>query len=120
MSAPQFLLKGSGGFHKQRDPNISVLAGRWISDCRVVYMGKAVGTKSTVTLRQRLKQYLDFGKGKPSAHYGGRLIWQLAHHPKLIVAWKVLPDQEPREEEKKLLREFEAFYGRLPFANLNH
>jgi hypothetical protein len=119
---PQFLVNGPGGFHKQRDPNIPIadLSGRWVSDCRVVYIGKAGGPNSAVTLRQRLKQYLDFGKGRPAPHYGGRLIWQLDHHPELMVAWKTVLDQEPREEEKKLLREFEAFYGKLPFANINH
>jgi hypothetical protein len=121
MSLPEFLVKGSGGFHKQRDPNIPIasLSEHWVKESRVIYIGKAGGKKSPVTLRKRLGQYLEFGKGKPVGHYGGRLIWQLQHHPELLVAWKVTPTADPREEERKLISKFEAFYNQLPFANLN-
>jgi len=117
---PKYLAKGVGGFHKQRDPNLPIeqLASYWINNCRVLYIGKAGGEDSSQTLYKRLRQYLDFGRGKPVGHYGGRLIWQLQHHPELLVAWKLTPRSDPREKEKKLIHEFEAYYGKLPFANL--
>ena len=119
-TVPIFLEKGSGGFFKQRDPNAPVteLAGRWIPDCKIIYVGKAGGSSSQATLRSRLKQYLDFGKGKPVGHWGGRLIWQLKHHPELMVAWKSLPNGDPREEERRLNESIREYYGKLPFANL--
>ena len=120
IASPKFLAKGVGGFFKQRDPNVplSALSGHWVKGCRVLYIGKAGREGSSVTLRSRLRQYLDFGKGKPAAHYGGRLIWQLEHHPELLVAWKITPKSDPREEEEKLIREFKAQYAKFPFANL--
>jgi len=117
---PVFLEKGSGGFFKQEDPNIAVadLTDQWIEGCRILYVGKAGGGSSQATLRSRLKQYLDFGKGKPVGHRGGRLIWQLKHHPELLVAWKAMPNGDPRGEERQLNEKILKCYGRLPFANL--
>ena len=115
------LEKGVGGFFKDRDPNVPVsnLTKRWVENCHVLYFGKAGGNpESTATLRTRLKQYLDFGSGKPVGHYGGRFIWQLAHHPELIVAWKETPNDDPRKIEDRLIKEFEDYYGKLPFANI--
>jgi hypothetical protein len=119
-SCKQYLKKGVGGFFKGKDPNLSVeeLDKNWVNGCHVLYIGKAGGIGSSATLRKRLKQYLDFGKGKPVGHYGGRLIWQLANHPELIVAWKSKTTADPRTEERNLLREFEGHYVVLPFANL--
>ncbi len=119
-SKKQFMAKGVGGFFKGKDPNLSVneLKVNWVDDCHVLYIGQAGGNGSAATLKKRLKQYLDFGKGKPVGHYGGRLIWQLSHHPELIVAWKATKGYDPRTEEKKLIQEFMSYYGRLPFANL--
>lgn len=120
MKEKRFLPKGTGGFFKGKDPNISQeeLKGYWIDNCLVIYIGKAGGSNSSATLRKRIKQYLDFGKGKPVGHYGGRLIWQLVNSKDLIIAWKILKQIEPRNEEQKLLNEFVNIYGKLPFANL--
>jgi len=119
-SQREFLPKGVGGYFKDKDPNISVseLSTNWVDNCHVVYIGQAGGNSSSATLKKRLKQYLDFGKGKPVGHYGGRLIWQLANHKNLIVAWKVTRTTDPREEESVLISDFHDFYGKLPFANL--
>ena len=121
-SKKDFLTKGVGGYFKDKDPNINQaeLERNWIKDCHVLYIGKAGGANSSATLRKRVKQYLDFGKGKPVGHYGGRLIWQLKHHPELIFAWKVTKDGDPRSEEKHLIQEFTNYYGKLPFANLSN
>jgi hypothetical protein len=117
---PIFLEEGVGGFHKGRNPNVAIdkLSSRWVPGCKILYFGKAGGSSLNATLRSRLQQYLEFGKGKPQGHYGGRLIWQLKHHPELVVAWKALPDAEPRLEEARLIEAVRSHYGRLPFANL--
>lgn len=119
-SIKQFLSKGVGGFFKTKDPNVSLseLNSNWVNDCHLLYVGQAGGNGSSATLKKRVKQYLDFGKGKPVGHYGGRLIWQLSHHKSLIVAWKVTRTTDPRDEERTLIKDFYGYYGRLPFANL--
>jgi hypothetical protein len=110
---PSFLNDNAGGRFKSRNPTVpvSTLAGKWIDGCSALYVGKAT------SLRKRLRQYRDFGAGKPVAHWGGRYIWQLADAHELIVCWKPTMDN-PRDEERKLLAAFEARYGRLPFANV--
>ena len=57
---PEFLSRGTGGFFKGKDPNVSIteLETNWVGNTCVVYIGKA-GT----TLRKRLNQYLKFGNG---------------------------------------------------------
>jgi len=119
-SKNDFIIKGDGGFFKGKDPNVSIneLSLNWVDDCHVLYIGQAGGASSSATLRKRLRQYLDFGKGKPVGHYGGRLIWQLSHNKDLIIAWKCTGSLDPREEEKKLINDFSNHYSKLPFANL--
>jgi len=109
----EFLEESPGGRFKSRNPTvaISTLEGKWIGGCCVIYIGKAKN------LRARLAQYRDFGLGKPAGHWGGRYVWQLADADALIVCWKRTPG-DPRDEERRLLAEFRATYGRLPFANL--
>ena len=116
----KFLPKGVGGFFKEKDPNVSmeVLANNWVENSCVVYIGQAGGNGSAATLRKRLKQYLDFGKGKPVGHYGGRLIWQLENNSELLIAWKVLKNDDPKIIERQLINDFADNYGRMPFANL--
>jgi hypothetical protein len=79
------------------------LSKNWVENSFVVYVGQAGGNDSAATLRKRLKQYLDFGKGKPVGHYGGRLIWQIQHHPEILIAWKVLTKDDPKIIERKLI-----------------
>ena len=78
-------------------------------------MGKAGASGSKATLRSRVKQMLEFGQGKPAKHYGGRDLWQLRQAPSLSLAWK---SGDPAQLEQELLSEFTAYYGRLPYANL--
>ena len=121
-SQKTFMTKGVGGFFKEKDPNIGLaeLNSNWVSGSNALYIGQAGGGTSSATLKKRLKQYLDFGKGKPVGHYGGRLIWQLSNHKDLIVAWKITRTSDPREEESKLINEFVNYFGKLPFANLKY
>lgn len=71
---PTFLSASTGGHFKGRDPNVALdmLRGRWIADSPIVYIGKAGAPGKSATLRSRLKQYLDFGAGRPIGHWGGR------------------------------------------------
>lgn len=117
---PHFLPKGSGGFFKQKDPNVSldILLNNWVENTPILYIGKAGANTSNATLQSRLKQYFDFGRGKAVGHYGGRYIWQLANPSELKVCWMVTTEYEPRTVEYALIQQFVAQFGKRPFANL--
>lgn len=118
--APSFLITGTGGFFKSKNPNVSLtfLSDNWVDSANVVYIGKAGSGAGKATLHSRLMQYFSFGQGKNVGHWGGRLIWQLKDSKKLIVCWKSLPDSEPREVEAFLIQRFKEQFGKRPFANL--
>ena len=113
---PQFVEVGTGGHFKGKNPNISIeeLKRNWIEGTCVIYIGKAT------SLRKRLGQYLRFGHGKPTGHWGGRLIWQLKDAEDLLFCWKELPEKDdPDKIETSLIEYFkEQYEGRRPFANL--
>lgn len=113
---PVFLKQSIGGHFKGKDPTVCIerLESEWVDETVVLYIGK--GDK----LKRRLRQYMQFGQGKPKAHKGGRLIWQLADSNALLVCWKSTPKQKPRDVEKQLIQKFKAAYGRRPFANLKN
>ena len=112
-SLPTFLKKGTGGFFKRRDPNVSrdELERNWVENTIVLYIGQ---TKRE--LKKRLKELNSFGSGNPVAHYGGRLLWQISDSERFSICWKCC--EEPKGLEASLLRQFETVYGKLPFANL--
>ena len=119
--APIFLERSPAGHFKGKDPTVPVdkLKSNWIEGALVLYIGKAGKDGQEATLRSRLGQYLAFGAGSPSAHRGGRFIWQLAGTDSLLVCWKVLPNEDPREVERGLTAAFRKDHGgRRPFANL--
>jgi hypothetical protein len=117
---PVFLLTGTGGFFKGKDPNVSLsyLQNNWVSGAGVIYIGKAGSITGKATLHSRLNQYFKFGQGRNVGHWGGRLIWQLENAKELIVCWKTLPDVEPRVVEAALIQDFVRQFGKRPFANL--
>ena len=45
------------------------------ADQSILYIGKAEGKRG---LRQRLKQYMDYGRGNGNIHAGGRAVWQIS------------------------------------------
>ena len=118
--APTFLERSIAGHFKGKDPTLPVeeLRRNWVNGACVVYIGKAGGPAEDSTLRSRLKQYMDFGCGRPVGHRGGRMIWQLADCDDLLVAWKLLEGIEPLDVEQELLEAFDAIYGKRPYANL--
>ena len=117
---PAFIEKGTGGFFKKIDPNVSIeeLQHKWIEGSKVIYIGKAGGKGSSATLRSRIIQYLRFGDGESVGHYGGRFIWQINHSDRLFLCWKPMTIQDPRTEEARLIRLFMDEYGKRPYANL--
>jgi hypothetical protein len=118
-TVPTYLVTGSGGHFKRKNPNVALdeLERYWVDRALVLYIGKA-GPKSA-TLRSRLQQYMRFGSGEAVGHWGGRYIWQLRGSRDLLVCWKVIaPGADPRDEEKQLIREFEKEFQKPPFANL--
>jgi hypothetical protein len=114
-----FLEAGSGGWFKGKNPNVSLeeLRARY-SNSLTVYIGKAGSESNKATLRSRLKQYVDFGKGKAIGHWGGRYIWQLSNAKDLIICWKVVTGINPAEVESALISKFKQQFGVRPFANL--
>lgn len=110
---PTFLQKGTGGYFKGKEPNVSIdeLRSNWVVDEPVVYIGKAS------ELYKRIRQYMQFGSGKAVGHFGGRYIWQLADSDELIICWKRA--SESRSLEAAMIAEFKNNHnGKRPFANL--
>lgn len=116
----EYVSIGTGGYFKGKNPNVSIdeLKLNWVDNSLIVYIGKAGSNTAKATLNSRLKQYFRFGQGKNVGHWGGRLIWQLKNSVDLIVCWKPLPDDNPRETECQLLVEYVSTFSKLPFANL--
>lgn len=112
----RFLDESPAGRFKGRDPAVDPISliANWVEDAEVVYIGKAD------QLRRRIRQFADFGSGKPSGHWGGRLIWQLAETDQLRIAWKETPDRVPVEVEGEMIAAFRRGYGKPPFANAPH
>jgi hypothetical protein len=115
IEAPIFLEVGTGGHFKKKNPNVhtDTLKLNWVENTQVIYIGKAGN------LQKRLKQYLDFGRGKPVGHWGGRFIWQISHSNELKICWKVC-DKESEIAESQLILAFTNQFGSRPFANLRN
>lgn len=113
-SAPSFESVGTGGHFKGKNPNVDIatLQDKYVNDSKIVYIGKATN------LRRRIGELLRFGAGKDIGHWGGRYLWQLSDAEDLLVAWKEMPGQDVKQEEKSMLEDFIDRHGRLPFANL--
>jgi hypothetical protein len=117
---PEFLPRGTGGHFENRDPNVTLerLRSNWVKDRLIVYIGKAGGADKKATLRSRIKQLFGFGQGQPTAHAGGRYIWQIKDATDLLLCWKPLPNEEPSDVESDLIRQFSEKFAQRPFANL--
>jgi hypothetical protein len=111
---PKFLKHGTGGYFKEKDPNVSIskLEDKFISGSITMYIGKGDD------LHERICKLLKFGNGHKIGHWGGRYLWQLSDAQDLLIAWKETPNGNPESIEKKMLEEYRKEYGKLPFANL--
>lgn len=117
----QFLKKSTAGVFKKKDPTLpaAALEKEWVPDSDVLYIGKAgPGSKANRGLRRQIKEFIDFGEGKPPGHWDGRLIWQVAQARHLMVAWLELPAEAVVPAEAYYHTRFIESYERLPFANL--
>jgi hypothetical protein len=113
--SPIYLEQSVGGWFKEQDPTVAVsaLKEKWITGAHVIYIGKGDD------LRRRLREFMNFGAGRPIGHRGGRYVWQLEGSEDLVVAWRETGDVSPRQGEVHLRDAFRKTYGgRLPFANL--
>ncbi len=121
---PTFVLPGSGGHFKGRDPNVSLLElqKKWVPGSNIIYIGQ---TESS--LRRRITQYMRFGQGNDVGHYGGRYIWQIEGPKDLVVCWKPMANGtevkggcpvNPKDAERWYMARFKERHGRLPYANL--
>lgn len=112
---PAFCPQSSGGWFKERDPSVTpdALRSNWVEEAEIVYVGKADD------LRRRVRQFADFGTGKPIGHWGGRLIWHLPIES-LSIAWLETPGRSPLTVEAELIAQFRDDYGKPPFANNPH
>ena len=110
---PKFLPKSCGGWFKDRDPSVApdALDANWVEGAEIIYIGKADD------LRRRIRQFADFGTGKPIGHWGGRLIWHLPNPEHLQIAWLETPGRSPLQVEGELIAQFRDEYGKPPFAN---
>lgn len=115
-SPPDFLIRSCGGWFKDRDPSVTpdALQANWVEGAEIIYIGKADD------LRRRIKQFADFGAGKPVGHWGGRLIWHLPNPDHLQIAWVETPGQSALQAEAELIAQFRDAYGKPPFANNPH
>ena len=112
---PEFLETSVGGHFKRKEPTVPIdqLAATWVAEVETLYIG------SSVDLRRRLHEFAEFGRGKPIGHRGGRYLWQLVDHDRLLICWRAIENAEdPVDVESDLLNELDDQHGSLPFANL--
>ena len=117
---PVFLSSSLGGHFKGKNSTVSQseLNTRWIQGSKVIYIGKTGSAQGTRMIRKRLKQYIQFGMGKPVPHWGGRYIWQIEGSGTLKICWKVTNGVLAEPLEKQLIQDFVSQYTRRPYASL--
>jgi len=110
---PVYLDVNPGGHFKGHCPTVnrSYLEKNWVCGASVLYFGE---TRNL--LNKRIRELLDFGDGKPVAHWGGRLIWQLSGSENFLIAWCVTDD--PITLKVCMIKQFITEYCQYPFANL--
>jgi hypothetical protein len=97
-----------------------MLAAKWVSASRLVYIGLA-GRHKPRSLKTRLGELLRHCSGRTTdrgPHCGGEILWQLRGYSSFgVVALPTADPPVPRQMEEALLKAFRGRYGALPFAN---
>lgn len=119
LAKPEFMPRSTAPAYRGENPSrpIDELTLRWVKGAQLLYVGRAAGPGVRSLLKQRIKRYLRFGRGKVVGHWSGRFVWQLCDHAALRVAWKRTGDEDPAAVEARLLSLFVQRYEALPFAN---
>ena len=92
------------------EPFFCPYKGKEVSDDR--FLGFKKGKRG---LRQRLKQYMDYGRGNGNIHAGGRAVWQISDCGLLLLAYEAC--ENAGERERQLLQEYREKNGSYPLAN---
>ena len=119
-SRPVFLDRSPAGWFKGQDPTVPVaeLEDAWPDSAHCVYLGKAGSGRSGARgLRQRIKEFRQYGNGRPVGHQGGRRVWQLADADDYVLAWRPTPGRDPEATEAELINGFMAEHGKRPIGN---
>ena len=96
---------------------VDELEDSWVPGALVLYAGLAGGKGKTATLRSRIGQFLDFGRGRKVRHRDGRAVWQIARSSTLVMCWLPTPRADPWGKRKSLLTAFADRHGSAPFGN---
>ncbi len=89
----------------------------WVDGAYVLYAGMAGGKGKPATLRTRIEQFLDFGRGQKTRHRDGRAVWQVVRSSALVICWQATPGADPWGKRNSLLSAFKDRHGGAPFAN---
>ena len=103
---------------KKATVDLNSLSSKWVANAPYLYIGKAGGKKGKATLKDRIRAYVNYGLAKTKSHSGGRYIWQTKGAHRLIICWKPVCNNDPRQIEHDWLVAFKKKYKFLPFANL--
>lgn len=119
-SRPVFLDHSPAGWFKGQNPTVPVaeLEAAWPDGAHCIYIGKAgSGAPGGRGLRQRVREFRQYGDGRPVGHQGGRRIWQLVDADDYVLSWLPTLGRDPEILENQLLRAFVAEYGKRPIGN---
>ncbi len=116
---PRFLPASPGGEIAGESATIPAdeLEDFWVPDALILYAGMAGGKGKKATLRSRVEQYLDFGRGQKVRHRDGRAVWQIVRSSTLVMCWLPTPRADPWGKRQSLQTAFKERYGSAPFAN---
>lgn len=98
-----------------KDPLYYDLSERFnLSDRKILYIGK--GEQKNNKGYKRFIKYLEYGKGLPKPHDGGRSIWQIKNNHKLKIFF--VPCQNATFYENQLIEQYKRENnGYKPLAN---
>ena len=95
---PAFLERRGSGWWKGKDPTVPLerLEREWVEGAQTLYIAKAK------SLRERVGELLEFARGLPKRHYGGRLLWRVERCEHLLVACRLEPRFGPRRGMRRV------------------